>query len=55
MPTLEALLETARQLAQDLSGMMQDELGQPLSPQRAGNLREEIVQFQHALQANASP
>lgn len=55
MPTLEALLETARQLAQDLSGMMQDELGQPLSPQRVGSLREEVVQFQQAVQASASP
>jgi FtsZ-interacting cell division protein ZipA len=55
MPTLEALLETARQLAQDLSGMMQDEQGQPLSPQRAGRLREEVVQFQQAVQASGSP
>ena len=54
MPTLEALLETTRQLAQDLSGMMQDEFGQPLSPQRAGGLREEVAMFQQALQASAS-
>ena len=55
VPALEALLETARQLAQDLSGMMQDELGQPLSPQRAVRLREEVLQFQQAVQASASP
>lgn len=55
MPTLEALLEAARQLAQDLSGMMQDEHGQPLSPQRAARLREEVVQFQQAMQASSAP
>ncbi len=54
LATLEALLEATRQLAQDLSGMMQDEQGHPLSPQRAGALREDVIDFQQRLQDNAA-
>jgi cell division protein ZipA len=54
LQTFEQLMATARQLAQDLSGMMQDEKGGPLSPQRAGSLREEVVRFQQLLQAEAA-
>jgi len=52
--TFEELMAATRQLAQDLSGMMQDEKGGPLSPQRAGNLREEVVRFQQLLRADAA-
>jgi cell division protein ZipA len=52
--TFEEMMATARQLAQDLSGMMQDEKGGPLSPQRVGSLREEVVRFQQLLQAEAA-
>ncbi len=53
--TMDLLYGTARQLATDLAGMMQDEQGNPLSPQRAGQLREEVVIFQHQLQAASAP
>ena len=52
--TFEDVMAAARQLAQDLSGMMQDEKGGPLSPQRAGLLREEVVRFQQLLHADSS-
>jgi cell division protein ZipA len=52
--TFEELMATARQLAQDLSGMMQDEKGGPLSPQRAGSLREDVLRFQQRLQADTA-
>jgi hypothetical protein len=54
LQTFEQLMAAARQLAQDLSGMMQDEKGGPLSPQRAGSLREEVIRFQQKLQAEAA-
>jgi FtsZ-interacting cell division protein ZipA len=53
--TMDLLYGTARQLATDLAGMMQDEQGNPLSPQRAGQLREEVVIFQQQLQAASAP
>lgn len=52
---LEDLLGCARQLSADLSGMMQDEQGNPLSPQRIGLLREEIHHFEQQLQGTDSP
>ena len=54
LQTFEELMAAARQLAQDLSGMMQDEKGGPLSPQRAGSLREDVIRFQQLLHADAT-
>lgn len=51
LQTLDALLATARGLAERLSGMMQDAKGIPLSPQRAAALREDLAQFQALLSA----
>ena len=45
LQTYEALIATARRLAESLTGMVQDGKGQPLSPQRAAALREEVAQF----------
>jgi cell division protein ZipA len=47
--TLDELLAAARGLAQELSGMVQDSKGMPLSPQRAAVLREDVARFQAAL------
>jgi cell division protein ZipA len=47
--TVDALFATARDLARDLSGTVQDVKGIPFSPQRAAALREEIARFQAAL------
>jgi len=47
--TLDELLAAARGLAQELSGMIQDAKGMPLSPQRAAALREDVARFQAAL------
>jgi FtsZ-interacting cell division protein ZipA len=47
--TFDALLATARGLAEGLTGMVQDAKGQPLSPQRAAGMREEVAQFQAQL------
>lgn len=47
--TLDELLSAARGLAQDLSGMLQDSKGVPLSPQRTAALREEVARFQASL------
>jgi cell division protein ZipA len=52
VPPLDALDEmfgTARGLAEELSGMVQDGKGAPLSPQRATALREDVAQFQALL------
>jgi cell division protein ZipA len=43
---LDALLSTARELARELSGTMQDAKGMPFSPQRAAALREDLARFQ---------
>jgi cell division protein ZipA len=49
LETMDELLGTARGLAEELSGMVQDGRGMPLSPQRAAALREDIARFQAAL------
>ena len=52
LETLDELVTTARGLAEDLSGMVQDSKGMPLSPQRAAALAAEIAHFQASLPAN---
>jgi cell division protein ZipA len=47
--TFDELLVAARGLAQELSGMVQDSKGIPLSPQRAAAMRDEVAHFQAAL------
>ena len=49
LEALDELLRTARGLAEELSGMIQDAKGMPLSPQRAGALREDVARFQSVL------
>jgi cell division protein ZipA len=49
MQTLDALLSTARDLAQELSGAVQDAKGVPFSPQHAAALREDVARFQALL------
>jgi cell division protein ZipA len=49
LQTVDALLATARELARELSGTMQDAKGVPLSPQRAAALREDVARFQALL------
>jgi cell division protein ZipA len=46
LDTIDEVLRTARGLAEELSGMVQDAKGMPLSPQRAAALREDIARFQ---------
>ncbi|HUY83692.1 MAG TPA: cell division protein ZipA C-terminal FtsZ-binding domain-containing protein [Steroidobacteraceae bacterium] len=47
--TIEAMIATARRLAESLTGMVQDSKGLPLSPQRAAALRDEVARFQATL------
>jgi cell division protein ZipA len=47
--TIDQMLAAARGLAQELSGMVQDAKGMPLSPQRAAAMREDVVRFQASL------
>jgi cell division protein ZipA len=47
--TVDELLGAARGLAQELSGMVQDHRGMPLSPQRAAALRDDVARFQASL------
>jgi cell division protein ZipA len=47
--TVDELLGAARGLAQELAGMVQDSKGMPLSPQRAGALRDDVARFQASL------
>jgi cell division protein ZipA len=47
--TVDELLGAARGLAQELSGMVQDHRGLPLSPQRAAALRDDVARFQASL------
>jgi len=49
LDTVDELLRTARGLAEELSGMIQDAKGMPMSPQRAASLREDVAQFQASL------
>jgi cell division protein ZipA len=50
--TIDELLRTARGLAEELSGMIQDAKGMPMSPQRAVSLREDVARFQASLPAD---
>jgi cell division protein ZipA len=52
LDTMDELFGTARGLAAELSGMVQDGKGIPLSPQRAAAMREDIARFQAALSRN---
>jgi cell division protein ZipA len=52
LETMNELLGTAHGLAEELSGMVQDGKGMPMSPQRAAALREDIARFQAALAGN---
>jgi cell division protein ZipA len=52
LETIDELLGTARGLAEELSGMVQDGKGMPLSPQRAAALREDVARFQASLPGN---
>ena len=52
LETVDELFATARGLAAELSGMVQDGKGMPLSPQRAAAMREDIARFQAALSRN---
>jgi cell division protein ZipA len=47
--TLDALVETARELAETLQGTLQDSKGMPLTLERAAALREDVVRFQALL------
>src|SRR5260370_41534917 len=47
--TIDELLSAARGLAQELTGMVQDSKGMPLSPQRAAALRDDVARFQASL------
>ncbi len=49
LQTIDALLATARDLARELSGTVQDAKGMPFSPQRAAALREDVARFQDLL------
>jgi cell division protein ZipA len=52
LEAMDELFGTARGLAEELSGMVQDGKGMPLSPQRAAALREDIARFQASLPGN---
>jgi cell division protein ZipA len=49
LQTVDALFATARDLARDLAGTVQDAKGIPFSPQRVAALREDIARFQAQL------
>ncbi len=49
LQTVDALLATARDLARELSGTVQDANGMPFSPQRAAAVREDVARFQALL------
>ncbi|MBC7984923.1 MAG: hypothetical protein H7Y02_13835 [Candidatus Obscuribacterales bacterium] len=50
----DQMLDCARNLESALSGVLQDERGTVLTPQRAERLREDIIDFQHLLSADLS-
>jgi cell division protein ZipA len=52
LETMDEMFGTARGLAAELSGMVQDGKGIPMSPQRAAAMREDIARFQAALSRN---
>jgi cell division protein ZipA len=49
LQTIDSMIATARALAESLTGMMQDDNGMPMSPQRAAALREDVARFQSLL------
>jgi cell division protein ZipA len=49
LETIDELFATARGLAEELSGMVQDAKGMPMSPQRAAGMREDVAGFQALL------
>jgi FtsZ-interacting cell division protein ZipA len=49
LQTLDALIQTAGELAETLHGVVQDSKGLPLSPQHAEALREDVARFQAML------
>ena len=49
LQTVDALFATARELARELSGTVQDAKGMPFSPQRVAALREDVARFQAQL------
>lgn len=53
LQTIDALLMTARELARDLSGTIQDSKGLPFSPQRIAALREDVGRYQAMLDSSA--
>jgi cell division protein ZipA len=53
LQAIDALLATARELARDLSGTIQDAKGIPFSPQRIATLREDVARFQSVLNSSA--
>ena len=55
LQTLDALIAAARGLARELSGMVQDAKGMPLSPQRAAALRDDVARFQAHAALSARP
>jgi cell division protein ZipA len=50
---VDALLATARELARELSGTVQDAKGMPFSPQRIAALREDVARFRPAARGPA--
>ncbi|MHB8720601.1 MAG: cell division protein ZipA [Steroidobacteraceae bacterium] len=52
LETLDELVTTARGLAEELPGMVQDGRGMPFSPQRAAAVREDVARFQASLPVN---
>lgn len=49
LQTVDAMIATARALGESLTGMVQDDSGMPMSPQRAAALRDDVVRFQNLL------
>ena len=54
LETLEELLSGARQIAIDLAGTIQDDQGNPLTPHKAGLMREDMRVFHGRLQDAAA-
>jgi cell division protein ZipA len=49
LQTVDSMFATARDLARDLRGSVQDAKGVPFSPQRVAALREDVARFQAEL------
>jgi cell division protein ZipA len=54
LQAVDALLATARELARELSGTVQDAKGMPFSPQRIAALREDVARFRPAARGPAA-